>query len=123
MSTLVIYHYPKCSTCVQALRWLREHAIAVEPVDITQSPPGVDELRQIAKLAQIAVPKLFNTSGVSYREGGFKDRLKHLSTDEMLRALAADGKLIKRPLIHGRALALVGFSAAAYAAAFTADAP
>jgi len=55
------------------------------------------------------VQKLFNTSGQSYRQGGFKEKLKTMSQDEALRALAADGKLIKRPLVLGDGFALVGF--------------
>ena len=37
-----------------------------------------------------------------------------MSEAEALDALAADGKLIKRPLLLGKGLALVGFDEAAY---------
>jgi arsenate reductase len=57
---------------------------------------------------------LFNTSGESYRSGGFKDRLPQMSEAEALAALAADGKLIKRPLLIGEDFALVGFHEAAW---------
>ena len=50
-----------------------------------------------------------NTSGESYRAGNFKDRLATMTDAQALAALAADGKLIKRPLVVGDGLALIGF--------------
>jgi arsenate reductase-like glutaredoxin family protein len=41
-----------------------------------------------------------------------------MTRDEALRALCADGKLIKRPLLLDTDLALVGFDQDAYAEAF-----
>jgi arsenate reductase len=70
----------------------------------------------VLRVSGVAVGKLFNTSGVSYREGGFKSRLATMSEDEALAALAADGKLIKRPLVIGEGFALVGFREGDYAA-------
>ncbi|MBW2377536.1 MAG: arsenate reductase family protein, partial [Deltaproteobacteria bacterium] len=61
------------------------------------------------KLAGVPLNKLFNTSGQSYRNGGFKEKLKTMSDAQAFGALAADGKLIKRPLVIGDAFALVGF--------------
>ena len=70
------------------------------------------------KAAGIPVKKLFNTSGQSYRDGGFGERLPKMSEGEALSALSRDGKLVKRPLVLGRDYALVGFDEAAYKARF-----
>ena len=52
---------------------------------------------------------LFNTSGQSYRAMGAA-AVKALSDDEALEALAADGKLIKRPFVEVNASTyLAGF--------------
>jgi arsenate reductase len=109
-----VYHYPPCSTCKKALKWLAAHNVTVELVDIVQHPPSKAELREVLKTADIPLRKLFNTSGVSYREGGFGERLKTMTEAEAIDALAKDGKLIKRPLVLGKGLALVGFDEAAY---------
>jgi arsenate reductase (glutaredoxin) len=114
-----VFQYPACSTCRKALKWLREHSVDVEVTDIVTAPPSKAELRKIWKLSQLPIAKLFNTSGVSYRTGGFATRLKTLSDDEALDALSSDGKLIKRPLVVGTDFALIGFDAAAYAARFS----
>ena len=109
-----VYHYPQCSTCKKALKWLAAHDVAVELIDIVQHPPSKAELREVLKAAGIPLRKLFNTSGVSYREGGFGERLKTMTEVEAIDALAKDGKLIKRPLVLGKGLALVGFDEGAY---------
>ncbi|MEM7135316.1 MAG: arsenate reductase family protein [Myxococcota bacterium] len=107
--SLVVYHYPNCSTCKKALAFLREHNIEFRAKDIVETPPSETLLRKAHKLSGLALRKLFNTSGKSYREGGFKDRLDSMSERDAIRALAADGKLIKRPLVFGDGFALVGF--------------
>ena len=40
---------------------------------------------------------------------GLKDKLPEMSEDEMLKLLAADGMLVKRPLLVGDDFVLVGF--------------
>ncbi|MFO7565292.1 MAG: arsenate reductase family protein [Enhygromyxa sp.] len=114
--TIEIFHYPKCSTCRKALKWLDEQGIAHTRVDIVEHPPSVAKLKKAMKLSGVELRKLFNTSGQSYRGGGWKDKLQSISEAEALAALAADGKLIKRPLVLGRELALVGFKPDEWAA-------
>jgi len=114
MSKIRVYHYPQCSTCKKALKWLAAHDVSVELVDIVKQPPSKRELQQALTTAGVPLRKLFNTSGISYREGKFGERLPDMSEAEALAALAADGKLIKRPLLLGKGIALVGFDEAAY---------
>ena len=91
-----LYSYGACSTCRKALAWLKQQEIAVEVIDITVQPPSPQELE--AALEQIGRSRLFNTSGQSYRALGAA-AVKSLSDGEALQALAADGKLIKRPFL------------------------
>jgi arsenate reductase (glutaredoxin) len=111
---LTVYQYPKCSTCRNALRWLDAHGVPHERVDIVASPPSVAQLAQVLERSGLPVARLFNTSGQSYREGNYKERLKQMSVDQALAELAADGKLIKRPLLVSGEQALVGFDATVY---------
>lgn len=114
MSKLRVYHYPQCSTCKKAIKWLTAHDITVELIDIVKHPPSKRELREVLANAGVPLKKLFNTSGASYRDGKFGERLPSMSEAEALDALAADGKLIKRPLVLGKGLTLVGFDEKAY---------
>lgn len=115
---VVVYHYPGCSTCRKARKWLDARKVAHTAVDIVAEPPSKATLARLQQRAGLPIRKLFNTSGQSYRNGGFKEKLATMSEDEALSALAADGKLIKRPLIDGGDFALVGFDEAAYTARF-----
>jgi arsenate reductase len=118
MPSLTVFHYPACSTCKKALKWLDAHGVEHERIHIVDSPPTVAQLQQALKLSGLPVAKLFNVSGGSYRDGDFKARLPGMTEDQALAALAADGKLIKRPLILGNGFALVGFREADYVARF-----
>ena len=109
-----VYCYSACSTCRRALAWLREQAIAIELIDITAQPPSLAELA--SGLAQLGRKRLFNTSGQSYRALG-GSAVQALSDDQALAALAADGKLVKRPFLvlpDGRVL--TGFQSAEWEA-------
>lgn len=112
--SLKVYQYPKCSTCRKALAFLEKNDVEFDSVDIVTAPPSKKTLKDALRLSGLPINKLFNTSGQSYREGKFGERLKSLSEAEALEALAADGKLIKRPLVLGSDFALVGFDEAAY---------
>jgi arsenate reductase len=114
---LHVYHYPNCDTCKKALKWLDGAAVEYEKIHIVEAPPKRAELKRILELSGLPLGKLFNTSGVSYRSGNFKEKLPSMSQSEALAALAADGKLIKRPLVVGKDVALVGFREVDYASA------
>lgn len=120
--TTRIYSYAACSSCKKALRWLQENDVEVEPVPIVERPPSKTALKKFWKRSGLPLKKFFNTSGKSYREGGFGERLKTMSEDEALAALAADGKLIKRPLLVHDDGVLVGFRADDYASLLGASA-
>ncbi len=113
MAKLRVYHYPQCSTCKRALKWLAAHDVAIELVHIVEQPPTKTELREFLK-SGVPLKKLFNTSGASYRDGGFGERLKTMTEADALDALTADGKLIKRPIVLGKSVHLVGFDEGVY---------
>jgi len=114
---VTVYQYPKCSTCRTALKWLAEHGVAATAIDIVAAPPSAATLRRLHTQSGLPLAKFFNTSGESYRQGGFKDRLKTMADAEAYSALALDGKLIKRPLVDANGTVLVGFDPVAWAAA------
>jgi arsenate reductase len=109
-----VWQYPKCSTCRNALKWMTAHGVTFESIDLVATPPSASKLRELWKRSGLPLARFFNTSGESYRGGGFKEKLKTMSDTEALAALAADGKLIKRPLVDTGKAVLVGFDEATY---------
>src|SRR5688500_5483513 len=114
---VLFYAYPGCSTCRSARRWLDEHKVDYREVDIAKQPPSANDLRSIRQLAGVPVRKLFNTSGQVYRAGDYATRLTTMDEDTALAELAAQGMLIRRPLLVGATAAVVGFRPEDYAAA------
>ena len=111
-----VYQYPKCSTCRKALSWLDDHGIAYTKSDLVAERVDTATLADLLRRSGLPLNRLFNTSGESYRTGGFKDRIRTMTEGEALRALAADGKLVKRPIVDAGERVYVGFDAEAMAA-------
>lgn len=109
------YGYKKCDTCRKAEQFLQQAGINYEFIDITENPPTADELSAIAESANVSLNKLFNTSGVQYRQLKIKEQLPALSNREILTMLAGNGRLIKRPLVTNGKRATVGFDAERFA--------
>ena len=105
---ITIYSYSSCSTCRKALKWLDEHGLDYELIDIVKSPPSKKILRN-ALLQYADRKRLLNTSGVSYRKLGAQV-IKGMGDEELIDSLFSDGKLIKRPLlITSTGVTIVGF--------------
>lgn len=106
--------YPKCTTCNKANKFLQENNIEFNNRDITIENPTIEELEEWINLSGLEVKKFFNTSGVLYREMKLIDKIKDMSKEEMIKLLATDGKLVKRPLLICKDKVLVGFKEEQY---------
>jgi arsenate reductase len=90
--------YAGCDTCRKARAWLDAHSVAFRLRPIVDEPPTVAELRTWIAASGVPLRKWLNTSGQSYRALG-KSRVDGATDDELLAWLAADGKLVKRPVL------------------------
>ncbi len=108
MSVLFI-NYPKCSTCVNARKWLEENKIDFESRHIVENNPTKEELKKFISLSELPAKKFFNTSGILYREMNLKERLTTATEDEMIEILSSNGMLVKRPLVITDKGVLIGF--------------
>ena len=109
---MLFIHYPKCTTCKKAKKWLEEQNISLEERDIKEKPPTYSELRSWHQASGLPLKKFFNTSGLLYKELQLKDKLPQMSEEEQLQLLATDGMLVKRPLVVGDDFVLTGFKEA-----------
>ena len=105
---ITLYSYNKCSTCRNALKFLEAANIDADVKDIVETPPTKTDLKKMLKF-QGEIKKLFNTSGILYREMKLKEKLPSLSQDDALRLLSEHGKLVKRPFFLSEDHGLVGF--------------
>ena len=101
--------YPKCTTCQKARKWLDDNQIEYDFRDIKLDNPTLDELTEWYKKSGLPLKKFFNTSGLLYKSLDLKNKLSTMSEDEMLKLLASDGMLVKRPLVISDSFVFVGF--------------
>ena len=109
---MLFIHYPPCSTCQRARKWLDEHGVSYEPRHIKEENPSYEELRTWYSRSGLPLKRFFNTSGLLYKSLGLKEKLAAMSEEEQLRLLASDGMLVKRPLLITEDKILVGFKEA-----------
>lgn len=114
---LVVYSYAKCSTCRDAAQWLRDRGVSFAEKPIYTEPPSPAELGRMLAFQGGNLRRLFNTSGIQYRERGLAARLPAMTEAEALALLGSDGRLVKRPFVLGADFGLVGFDPAAWAEA------
>jgi Spx/MgsR family transcriptional regulator len=107
---LTVFGYPKCSTCVQARKHLAKLGHQMNEIDITLSPPSAKELRGLIEKSGRPYTDFLNRSGVQYRALNMKEKVKTLSEGEVVKLLASEGRLIKRPIVTDGTRVTVGFS-------------
>lgn len=118
MTDITLIHYPACSTCQKAKRYLQERGLTPHLRHIVEHPPTEAELTAWLSKMDLPARKLFNISGIRYRELNLKEVLPTLSEAEQIALLASDGKLIKRPLLISEQGILVGFKVDEWSALF-----
>lgn len=107
---MLVYQYPKCSTCKKALKWLDEQQISYEVKNIIEELPSAELLEKLITANNLPLTKVFNTSGKKYRELQLKDKLSHMTVKEACTDyLSQDGMLIKRPIFIIGDQAVFGF--------------
>ncbi len=117
MSRPLLVSYAGCGTCRSAARWLASRSIDVELRPLLDEPPTRPELVRWVGASKRPLRKWLNTSGQSYRALG-KALIDTLDDEALLDRLAADPKLVKRPILVHEGNVLVGFDEAAYSALF-----
>ena len=106
---LTVLCYQKCTTCKKALKWLDEHDISYQERAIKEENPTREELAEWYHMSGLPLKRFFNTSGNLYKELHLKEKLSGMTEKEQLSLLAADGMLVKRPLLVGADFILTGF--------------
>lgn len=103
------YGYKKCGTCRKAEKALQTYNVDYQFIDITENPPAANVLKKVAQQADVELKKLFNTSGVQYRELKIKEKLPDMNAKQILDLLAGNGRLVKRPIVTDGIQSSVGF--------------
>jgi arsenate reductase len=108
---LKVYSYQGCSTCKNAVKWLKQHRVTHQEIAIRETPPTLGELKAALAAKNGELRSLFNVSGQDYRAMNLKDKLHGMSKEAALALLAGHGNLVKRPFAidPAKQVFLVGF--------------
>ena len=101
--------YSKWGTCKKAKDWLIKNNVDFTERPIKEENPNETELKKWIEKSGFPLKKFFNTSGILYKDLNIKEKLAYMSEEEQIRLLSTDGMLVKRPLLIGEDVVLVGF--------------
>ena len=91
------------------MKFLNAKDVTFESIDITKQPPSQAELQVMLDNYDGDIRKLFNTSGVQYRQLNMKEKLPTMSAADAIELLSGNGKLIKRPFLLDGDKGIVAF--------------
>ncbi len=108
MATLHFWHKPGCSTNARQIEALRAAGHVVQLRNLLTEPWTAQRLLDF--FIDLPIEQWFNPAAPKIRSGELSPAL--FDTGTALRALMAEPLLIRRPLIEGEGLRIVGFDAA-----------
>lgn len=111
---MLFVEYPKCTTCIRAKKYLIDNDAKFTSRHIKENNPTRLELKEWLDKSGLPIRKLFNTSGLLYKELNLKEKLDLMSEDEKLDLLASNGMLVKRPILVDNDKVLFGFKEEEY---------
>jgi arsenate reductase len=105
MTTVTIYHNPRCSKSRATLALLQEHGVEPRIVEYLKTPPNRDELKAIVAALGIEPEQLVRKGEDVYKA---KFAAKQLTASQWIDALAQHPILIERPIVVRGTRAAIG---------------
>jgi arsenate reductase len=105
MSTIKIWHNPKCSKSRSAMALLEENGVEAQIVKYLDTPPTKEELKTLLSQLDMSARELMRTKEEIYKELGLKDVE---AEEKLIEAMVANPKLIERPIVIKEGKAVIG---------------
>lgn len=106
MSTVTIYHNPRCSKSRETLALVQSKTDDIKVIEYLKTPPTADEIRQILNLLAISPRQMMRTKEDEYKAQQLNDA--NLSEDALIDAMVNTPKLIERPIVLANNKAAIG---------------
>lgn len=97
MSSVTIFHNPKCGTSRNTLALIRNAGIEPQIIHYLETPPSRDELVQLIDACGLSVREVLRSKGDLYDELKLDDA--KWTDDELLDFMVAHPILINRPIV------------------------
>lgn len=106
MTDLTLYHNPRCSKSRGALELLEARGLAPTIVRYLETPPDAAQLRDLLSKLGISPRQLLRTGEDEYKALNLADQA--LSDEQLIATMAANPKLIERPILIAGDKAVIG---------------
>ena len=105
MTTITIWHNPRCSKSRAALALLEERGVELAQVKYLETPPTEGEIRHALSLLGVSAIDLMRRGETTFKELNLSS---NTSEDELINAMASHPVLIERPVIISAKQAVIG---------------
>ena len=106
MSSITIWHNPRCSKSRQTLQLIRDHGIEPTIVEYLKTPPQIAEINGALKALGVTPRGLMRKKEAPYAELSLGE--EGLTHAELVAAMVEHPVLIERPIVFGAGRAVVG---------------
>ncbi len=97
MAQLLVYHNPNCSKSRATLALLEENEVKAEIIHYLETPPDIDELKQLLARLGMGIRELLRRGEPDYSELGLHDET--LSEEIIFDLVCRHPILIQRPIV------------------------
>lgn len=106
MTTVKLYHHPRCSKSRAAADYLEQAGIAAEICLYMKEAPDAEEIRALYGMLGLSSPReMMRTKDALFAEAGLADEYDE---EKLLAALAAHPALLERPIAVCKGKAAIG---------------
>ena len=105
MTTITIWHNPRCSKSRTALALLEEHGVEPTQVKYLETPPAENEIRHVLSLLGGSAIDLMRRGEATFKELNLSSDTPE---DELISAMTNHPILIERPVIISATQAVIG---------------
>ena len=106
MTSVTIYHNPRCSKSRQTLALLQEQGLEPSIINYLETPPSVQQLQQILTLLDLSPRQLMRTKEAEYKAQDLDNSAR--TDEELIAAMQATPKLLERPIVLANGQAAIG---------------
>jgi arsenate reductase len=98
--SISIYHNPRCSKSRQTLQILHDQGHDPEIIEYLKTPPDEATLGKLLAMLDLGPIEIMRTNEPEYRAA--VDEIQAMNADDQVRWLAANPKVLQRPIVvHG----------------------
>ena len=105
MTTITVWHNPRCSKSRTALALLEERGVELTQVKYLEAPPTETEIRHTLNLLGVSAIDLIRRGEATFKELNLSSDTPE---DELISAMASNLILIERPVIISATQAVIG---------------